>query len=40
MTGHYDWKETRDHAMREADLFSQLSDVLRAALAAPGYAEP
>ncbi|MDE2065127.1 MAG: AMP-binding protein [Bradyrhizobium sp.] len=39
MTGHYDWKETRDHAMREADLFSQLPDVLRAALAAPGYAE-
>uniref|UniRef100_UPI002623F52B phenylacetate--CoA ligase family protein n=1 Tax=Bradyrhizobium sp. TaxID=376 RepID=UPI002623F52B len=39
MTDHYDWKETRDHAMREADLFLQLPDVLRAALAAPGYAE-
>ncbi|WP_298258645.1 AMP-binding protein [Bradyrhizobium sp.] len=39
MTDHYDWKETRDHAMREADLFSQLPDVLRGALAAPGYAE-
>ena len=23
MTDHYDWKETRDHDMREADLFSQ-----------------
>lgn len=39
MTDHYDWKETRDHAMREADLFSLLPDVLRGALAAPGYAE-
>src|SRR5579883_319876 len=39
MTDHYDWKETRDHEMREADLFSRLPDVLRQALAAPGYAE-
>ena len=39
MTEHYDWKETRDHEMREADLFSRLPDVLRQALAAPGYAE-
>ena len=38
MTEHYDWKETRDHAMREADLFSQLPDVLRRAMEAPGYA--
>src|ERR1700684_638177 len=39
MTDHYDWKETRDHAMREADLFSQLPDVWRRAMEAPGYAE-
>jgi phenylacetate-CoA ligase len=39
MTDHYDWKETRDHAMREADLFSQLPDVLQRAMEAPGYAE-
>ena len=39
MTDHYDWKETRDHDMREADLFSRLPDVLRQALAAPSYAE-
>jgi phenylacetate-CoA ligase len=39
MTEHYDWKETRDHAMREADLLSQLPDVLRRAMEAPGYAE-
>ena len=39
MTDHYDWKETRDHAMREADLFSQLPDVLRRAMEAPGYAD-
>ncbi len=38
MTDHYDWKEIRDHEMREADLFSRLPDVLRQALAAPGYA--
>src|SRR5579872_2449311 len=39
MTEHYDWKETRDHAMREADLFSQLPDVLSKAMTAPAYAE-
>jgi phenylacetate-CoA ligase len=39
MTDHYDWKEARDHAMREADLFSQLPAVLRRAMEAPGYAE-
>jgi len=39
MTDHYDWKETRDHEMREADLFSQLPDVLRRAMEAPAYAE-
>jgi phenylacetate-CoA ligase len=38
MTDHYDWKETRDHEMREADLFSLLPDVLRRAMEAPGYA--
>jgi phenylacetate-CoA ligase len=39
MTDHYDWKETRDHAMREADLFSRLPDVLGKAMTAPAYAE-
>src|SRR5579871_4421169 len=39
MTDDYDWKETRDHAMREADLFSQVPDILRRAMQAPGYAE-
>jgi phenylacetate-CoA ligase len=39
MIDYYDWKETRDHAMREADLFSLLPDVLRRAMDAPGYAE-
>jgi phenylacetate-coenzyme A ligase PaaK-like adenylate-forming protein len=39
MTDHYDWKETRDHEMREADLFSQLPDVLRRAMEATGYAQ-
>ena len=39
MTDYYDWQETRDHAMREADLFSQMPDVLRKAMEAPGYAE-
>ena len=38
MTDHYDWKETRDHAMREADLFSQVPDVLRRAMETPAYA--
>jgi phenylacetate-CoA ligase len=39
MTDHYDACETRDPSMREAELFSRLPDVLRKALAAPGYAE-
>ena len=39
MTGHYDNRETRDPAEREAELFSRLGDVLRTALAAPAYAE-
>ncbi len=39
MTDYYDWQETRDHAMREADLFSRLPDVLRQAMETPGYAE-
>src|SRR5579871_668115 len=39
MTDDYDWKETRDHAMREADLFSQVPDILRRAMATSGYAE-
>ncbi|AWM08693.1 phenylacetate--CoA ligase family protein [Bradyrhizobium symbiodeficiens] len=39
MTTHYDARETRDQAAREADLFSRLPEVLRAAMAAPAYAE-
>src|ERR1700687_4178499 len=39
MTEHYDALETREPAMREADLFSRLPDVLRSAMAAPSYAE-
>ncbi len=39
MTAHYDARETRDQAVREADLFSRLPEVLRAAMAAPAYAE-
>jgi phenylacetate-CoA ligase len=39
MTDHYDALETRDPAQREAELFSRLPDVLRKAMAAPGYAE-
>jgi phenylacetate-CoA ligase len=39
MTDHYDALETRSHAEREADLFGRLPDVLRAAMAAPAYAE-
>jgi phenylacetate-CoA ligase len=34
-----DSRDTQDPATREADLFRRLPDVLRAALAAPGYAE-
>ncbi|PPQ17471.1 AMP-dependent synthetase [Bradyrhizobium sp. AC87j1] len=39
MTAHYDARETREQAAREADLFSHLPEVLRAAMAAPAYAE-
>ncbi|MBR0987213.1 phenylacetate--CoA ligase family protein [Bradyrhizobium liaoningense] len=39
MTAHYDARETREQAAREADLFSRLPEVLRAAIAAPAYAE-
>jgi len=39
MTEHYDTLETRVPAMREAELFSRLPDVLRKAMAAPAYAE-
>ena len=39
MTDHYDALETREPAKREAELFSRLPDILRKALAAPGYAE-
>jgi phenylacetate-CoA ligase len=39
MTGHYDALETREPTEREAELFSRLPDMLRKALAAPGYAE-
>jgi len=38
MTDHYDALETRDPAARERELFARLPDVLRAAMAAPGYA--
>src|SRR6202790_2909000 len=39
MTDHYDSLEIREPAMREAELFSRLPDVLRMAMAAPAYAE-
>jgi phenylacetate-CoA ligase len=39
MTDHYDARETRDPAVREADLFTRLPGVLRKAMAAPAYAE-
>jgi phenylacetate-CoA ligase len=39
MTDHYDTLETREPAMREAELFSRLPDVLRKAMTAPAYAE-
>jgi phenylacetate-CoA ligase len=39
MSDHYDARETRDPAAREADLFARLPDVLDKALAAPAYAE-
>jgi phenylacetate-CoA ligase len=38
MSDHYDARETRDPAAREADLFARLPDVLGRALAAPAYA--
>ena len=38
MTNHYDTRETRDPAARQADLFAQLPDVLRRAMAAPAHA--
>src|SRR5579863_9021574 len=38
MTDHYDARETRDPAERDAELFSRLPQVLRTALATPGYA--
>jgi len=39
MTDHYDARETREPAMREADLFARLPDVLRRAMGAPAYAQ-
>jgi phenylacetate-CoA ligase len=39
MTSHYDDLETRAPSERDADLFSRLPDVLRAAMRAPAYAE-
>lgn len=39
MTSHYDVLETRDPAQRDADLFARLPGVLRAAMAAPAYAD-
>jgi phenylacetate-CoA ligase len=36
---HYDALETREPAVREADLFARLPDVLRKAMAAPAYVE-
>ncbi|QDP21085.1 phenylacetate--CoA ligase family protein [Bradyrhizobium cosmicum] len=39
MTAHYDALETRDQAVREAELFSRLPGVLRSAMTAPAYAE-
>jgi phenylacetate-CoA ligase len=39
MSDHYDAREIRDPAQREAELFARLPDVLRHAMAAPAYAE-
>jgi phenylacetate-CoA ligase len=39
MTDHYDALETRRPADRDAELFAQLPEVLRKAMAAPAYAE-
>lgn len=38
MTEHYDALETREPQAREQDLFARLPDILRRAMAAPGYA--
>ena len=38
MSDHYDTRETRDPAAREAELFSLLPDILRRAMQAPAYA--
>jgi phenylacetate-CoA ligase len=38
MTDHYDTRETRDPAERDANLFARLPQVLREAMKAPGYA--
>jgi phenylacetate-CoA ligase len=39
MSDHYDSRETRNPTEREAELFARLPDILRRAMAAPGYAE-
>ncbi|MET4183444.1 phenylacetate-CoA ligase [Bradyrhizobium sp. JR7.2] len=39
MTAHYDARETREPAVREAELFARVPEVLRSAMAAPAYAE-
>jgi phenylacetate-CoA ligase len=39
MTAHYDARETREPAAREAELFSRLPELLRSAMTAPAYAE-
>jgi phenylacetate-CoA ligase len=39
MSDHFDARETRDAASREADLFARLPGVLRKAMEAPAYAE-
>jgi phenylacetate-CoA ligase len=39
MSDHYDSRETRDPAAREAELFALLPDLLRRAMEAPAYAE-
>lgn len=39
MTAHYDARETRTQAVREAELFARLPEVLRSAMAASAYAE-
>jgi phenylacetate-CoA ligase len=39
MSDHYDSRETRDPAAREAELFALLPDILHRAMQAPAYAE-